>query len=154
MTEVERIEDQLRRAIAGDAWHGPSVQDLLADVTVRHATAKPVEGAHSIFELLFHMEAWEGVALRRLRGDSTPLPDDRNWPSEDPDDDAGWNDCKAKFETQNEELRHAILDLADDQLEALAPGTDDSFYYLLHGVIQHDLYHGGQIALLKRATQT
>ncbi len=154
MTEVERIEDQLRRAIEGDAWHGPSVQHLLADVTVNQAIAKPVGGAHSIFELLFHMGAWEGVALKRLRGSADALPDDQNWPSENPSDEAAWNDCKARFEHQNEQLRRAILELSDDQLASEAPGADYSFYYLLHGVIQHDLYHGGQIALLKRAVRT
>ena len=154
MTEVERIEDQLRRAIGGDAWHGPSVKEVLANVTAQQATAKPVQGAHSIWELLFHMGAWEGVALRRLNGDKTPLPDDKNWPLDNPSGDAEWNAAWTDFDNQNQQLRKAILRLTDDQLEDQTPGTDHSFYHLLHGVVQHDLYHAGQIVLLKRAMQT
>ncbi len=154
MTEVERIEDQLRRAIGGDAWHGPSVKEVLTDVTAQQATAKPVQGAHSIWELLFHMGAWEGVALQRLNGDKTPLPDDQNWPLDNPPGDREWNAAWTSFENQNQQLRKAILQLTDDQLEGQVPGTDHSFYHLLHGVVQHDLYHAGQIVLLKKAMQT
>ena len=154
MTEVERIEDQLRRAIGGDAWHGPSVKEVLTDVTAQQATTKPVQGAHSIWELLFHMGAWEGVALQRLKGDKTPLPDDKNWPTGNPSGDPEWNAAWTSFEKQNQQLRKAILQLTDDQLEGQVPGTDHSFYHLLHGVVQHDLYHAGQIVLLKKAMQT
>ncbi len=154
MTEVQRIEDQLHRAIGGDAWHGPSVQEILANVTVQQATKKPVRDAHSIWELLFHMSAWEGVALQRLKGDSAPLPDDQNWPLGNLPDVAEWNVAWTSFEDQNQQLRKAILQLGDDRLEDQVPGTDYTFYYLLHGVVQHDLYHAGQIALLKRAMQT
>ncbi len=154
MTEVERIEDQLRRAVDGDAWHGPSVRELLANVTVQQATTKPVHDAHSIWELLFHMSAWEGVALRRINGDSAPLPDDQNWPLGNSLNVAEWNVAWTNFENQNRQLRKAIVQLGDHRLEDQAPGADGSFYHLLHGVVQHDLYHAGQIALLKRALQT
>ncbi len=154
MNEVERIEDQLRRAIGGDAWHDPSVREILADVTVEQATTKPVPDAHSMWELLFHISAWEGVALKRLNGDSAPLPEDQNWPLSNSLDVTEWNVATTSFENQNQQLRKAILRHGDDRLEDQAPGTDRSFYHLLHGVIQHDLYHAGQMALLKRTMQT
>ena len=59
MTETERIRDQLRRAFEGDAWHGPGVLELLENVTASQAAARPIAGAHSIWELVVHIQAWE-----------------------------------------------------------------------------------------------
>ena len=66
MSEVKRINDQLRRAFDGEAWHGPSVLELLKDVSAVQAAAHPIEGAHSIWELALHIAAWENVARKRI----------------------------------------------------------------------------------------
>src|SRR5437764_6919973 len=55
MNEVERILDQLKRAFEGNAWHGPAVEEVLADVTAEQAAAKPIPDAHSIWELTLHI---------------------------------------------------------------------------------------------------
>src|SRR5919199_1641697 len=89
MREVERIADQLRRAHEGGAWHGPSVRELLAGVTAEQAAARPFEGAHSIRELVEHVEAWERAILRRLGGDPAAIyktPED--WPEAEASEEA------------------------------------------------------------------
>jgi hypothetical protein len=58
MKETERIRDQLHRAFAGDAWHGPSVLEILENVTASQAATRPIAGAHSIWELVLHIKAW------------------------------------------------------------------------------------------------
>ena len=57
MNEIRKIRSQIRRAFEGQAWHGPSVKELLADVTAEQAAAHPVAGAHSIWELALHIGA-------------------------------------------------------------------------------------------------
>ena len=68
MTEIERILDQLRRAYEGEAWHGPSVREVLAGVTAEQARERPLANAHSIWELVHHIAVWESVGRRRLEG--------------------------------------------------------------------------------------
>jgi hypothetical protein len=70
--ENVRIADQLKRAFEGDAWHGPAVLEVLQGVTARAAASKPIPGAHSIWELVLHIAAWDGVIRRRMEGCSFP----------------------------------------------------------------------------------
>jgi uncharacterized damage-inducible protein DinB len=151
MSEARRIEDQLRRAFEGEAWHGPSLRELLADVSADQAAARPISGAHTIWELVLHIGAWEGVALKRLRGDFKPLPDYENFPTVTDASAATWNDVVTRFEEQNRQLRQAIAAFDENRLDEVVGDTDTSYYGLLHGVVQHGLYHGGQIALLRKA---
>ena len=72
-TEVGRLEEQLGRALEGDAWHGPSVLELLDGVTAHQAAAHPIAGAHSIWELVLHLSGDYGLVLRRLGGDGRQL---------------------------------------------------------------------------------
>ena len=80
-TEVERIRDQFRRAFDGEAWHGPSVLQLLNGITAEQAAAHPIPGAHSIWELVLHVAAWRGAVAARLGGKSPDLPDVGDWPA-------------------------------------------------------------------------
>jgi uncharacterized damage-inducible protein DinB len=65
MNEVQRIVDQLRRAFEGEAWHGPAVMQILEGITAAQAAAHPASGAHSIWEIVLHIAAWEGAVSRR-----------------------------------------------------------------------------------------
>ncbi|PYS87293.1 MAG: DinB family protein, partial [Acidobacteria bacterium] len=73
MTEIERILDQLKRAYEGNAWHGPSVREVLAGITAEQAHARPLPNAHSIWELVHHIAVWENVGRRRLTGDRAAI---------------------------------------------------------------------------------
>jgi len=69
ISESALLADQLRRAFEGSAWHGPAVLELLQGMNASEAAAKPLPNAHSIWELLLHVAAWDNAALRRLKGD-------------------------------------------------------------------------------------
>jgi len=155
MSEVDRIRDQFRRAFDGEAWHGPSVMALLNGVTAEQAAQHPIRGAHSIWELTQHIRAWEGACLRRLHGDPAQLPDQEDWPPVNDLSEAAWERTKHDLRDTHEQLLQAIGALDDARLDQ--PVIDhpeikfSSVYVTLHGGVQHDLYHAGQIAILKKA---
>jgi uncharacterized damage-inducible protein DinB len=152
MSEVRRINGQLRRAFDGEAWHGPAVREILAGVTARQAAAHPIPNAHSIWEIALHIAAWEAVVRRRVEGEAIGgVSDEENFP---PVTDTSEESCQAMQERLyqgHEALRDTLRNLGEERLEEIAPGTNYSIYFMLHGVVQHDLYHAGQIALLKKA---
>jgi uncharacterized damage-inducible protein DinB len=152
MGELARIEDQLRRAMEGGAWHGPAVMELLDGVTAEQASARPIAGAHSIWELVLHLGGAYRLVLRRLRGDATPLALDEDWPPVPNPTADNWQAAVAGLRALNAEVRRAVVGFdsgrLDHPLVAVPPYTA---YTQFVGLTQHDLYHAGQIALLKRA---
>jgi uncharacterized damage-inducible protein DinB len=153
MSEAARIADQLRRAFDGDAWHGDSLFEILNGVTAARAAARPIAGAHSIWELVLHIAAWDGAVLRRMGGVAVELSDAENFPRVTDASEAAWRKALAKVRRVHEELVVAVAALPDSRLDEMVPGKDGAhytFYYMLHGVAQHELYHAGQIALLKK----
>ena len=155
MSEVDRIRDQFRRAFDGEAWHGPSVMALLDGVTAEQAAARPIAGAHTIWELTQHIRAWESACLRRLNGDPAQLPDSEDWVALSDFSAAAWEQTKQGLLDTHNQLLEKISSLDDEGLDQ--PIMDhpeipfSSTYVTLHGGVQHDLYHAGQIAILKKA---
>jgi len=149
--EIERIADQLRRAFEGEAWHGPALRELLADTTAAKAAERPLPAAHSIWEIVLHIAAWKNIVRRRLEGEvvvNVPLEED--WPSVKETNDAAWKGALSELEQAHRALYEKVAGFDEARLSEIVPGKNYSFYILLHGAIQHDLYHAGQIALLKR----
>ena len=156
-TEVERIRDQFRRAFDGEAWHGPSVLQLLDGITAQQAASHPIPGAHSIWELTLHIAAWESACRRRLQGDRAQLTDEEDWQPINDTSEAAWESTKQSLFENHRELLNAISHLDESRLNEPIikdPNTPfSSVYVTLHGGVQHDLYHAGQIAMLKKALE-
>jgi uncharacterized damage-inducible protein DinB len=151
MSEIQRILDQLERACEGNAWHGPSVRELLKGISTRQAAAKSVPAGHSIWEIVLHMAAWQDVVRRRLASEViVDLPPQLDWPSVPDTSEAAWRQAVENLTQSKQQLREAVSQLDDHQLSDPVPGKDYSVYVLLHGLIQHNLYHAGQIAVLKK----
>lgn len=155
ISEVDRIRDQFRRAFEGEAWHGPSVLALLEGITAPQAAAHPIPGAHSIWELTLHIAAWERAILRRLKGDPAQLNDAEDWQAIDGTSEAAWEQTKQHLIENHRELMEAIATVDESRLnESIYADPNIPFasvYVTLHGGVQHDLYHAGQIAMLKKA---
>jgi uncharacterized damage-inducible protein DinB len=151
MTELERIHDQLKRAFEGDAWHGPSVREILAGITATQAAKRPIAGAHTIWEIVLHMTTWEDAVRRRALGEKVNVTPEQDWPGVTDSSESAWKAAIAGLEKGHAELRRTIGSLAESRLtEPLVPGGNNG-YIQLHGIVQHDLYHAGQIALLKKS---
>lgn len=151
MRETERIVDQLQRSLEGPAWHGPSVLELLGAVDATQAVAKISPELHSIWELLLHMTAWQDVVRRRLAGEViSDLPPEQNFPTIERPDPAAWERAIHEFRESCRALQESIRALADSDLELPVPGKKYNRYVMLHGVVQHNLYHAGQIAVFRK----
>lgn len=148
-SETARIADQLRRMYEGPAWHGPALQEVLAGVTEQGAAARPVPNAHTIWELALHTTAWLRIARERLSATQTrDHTAEENWP----DVSGSWTDALSALDRECRDLERVILSFPDERLNYPAPATEpQTFYVLLHGVIQHVAYHAGQIAILKKS---
>jgi uncharacterized damage-inducible protein DinB len=152
MSQVESLADQLERAFRGGAWHGPAVAEALAGVEEATAAARPLPGAHSIWEIVHHLTVWNDVPRRRLDGEGLQnLPAERDWPSVADVSAGAWQAALTALEDAHAALHARVLDLADAQLDDPVTGSDPTVRGMLFGVLQHNAYHAGQITLLRKA---
>ena len=127
--------------------------EILEGVTAARAAARPIAHAHTIWDLVLHIAAWDDAVLRRLGGAAVELSDVENFPPVTDTSDAAWRKALAEVRSVHEKLAAAVAALPDSRLDEMVPGKEGAhytFYYMLHGVVQHELYHAGQIALLKK----
>lgn len=151
MSEPELIADQLRRAFYGGAWHGPAVMELLQDVDVAVAAARPFEDVHSIWELVLHIAAWDRAALVRLSGKKCQPAGADNFPPVKSANRAAWRKTLAEAKRTHDVLVKTVAALPEAHLRDRVPGKRYNFAHMLHGIAQHELYHAGQIAILQKA---
>ena len=157
MSQCEQLADQIRRAFEGEAWHGDSVNELLKDVSAEQAGAHPLKGTHSIWELLLHIAAWDDAVLRRTGGSVVELSNEENFPSVRDTSPAAWRKSVASVRETHAKLVAAVAKFPDMRLQEQVPGKTEkyyNFYYLFSGIVQHELYHAGQIAILKKFGNT
>jgi len=152
-SESALIAEQLRRAFAGNAWHGPALLELLEDVDAAAAAARALPDVHSIWELVLHIAAWDGAACRRLAGEKCQPSGAANFPPMPKPTKAAWRKAIANAKRTHEALVKTVAALPESRLRERVPGKRYDFYFMLHGVVQHELYHAGQIALLKKAQE-
>ena len=149
--ESGRIADQLRRAFKGSAWHGAALLELLEDVDAATAAAKPLAEVHSIWELVLHVAVWDDAALRRLDGKKWQPTGLANFPLVSKPTESAWQKCVAETRRRHDALVKTVAALPDSRLRDRVPGKRYDFYHMLQGIAQHELYHAGQIAILKKA---
>src|ERR1043166_642242 len=150
MTENKRIADQLKRAFEGEAWHGPALSELLVNVTAREAAAKPLPGAHSVWEIVLHIIGTEGLVCERLEGKPRVLSTEEDWPPVRETSDEAWRATLQTLNDVHERLQRLVLLAPEDRLDEPIVQGFSSIYATLHGAVQHNLYHAGQIAVLKK----
>ena len=153
MTEIDRIADQLERGFSGDAWHGDPLLKILEGVTAKQAAATPIAHAHSIWEIVNHIRAWRSAVEARLNGQVRELAGAADWPPVTDTSEQSWRDCIRDLVHRHESFMKAVRAFPESKLNHNAPNRDHSYYVLLHGMVQHDLYHAGQIAILKKAAK-
>ncbi|GHB81502.1 DinB family protein [Persicitalea jodogahamensis] len=152
--ELLRIIDLLNDTYESEeAWHGSSVVEILRSVTPKLADRRLAPNTHTIAELVYHMTTWRIFTVRKLRGDKEfdIKTKEKNWKVFQIVDDLEWETLQMELSLSQEELVSELEKKENDEfLEKIVPGRNYSYYTLLHGIINHDLYHVGQIALIKK----
>jgi uncharacterized damage-inducible protein DinB len=149
--QIETIVNQLKRSFDGEAWHGPTLMEIVDGIDARTAAARPLANAHNIWELVLHVAAWEDVVRRRIHGESCTLTDEQNFGHVERVTDAGWQQAVKDLREKHAALLQTVSALPESRLNDRVPGKDYDVMFMLLGAVQHAAYHGGQIALLKRA---
>jgi uncharacterized damage-inducible protein DinB len=152
MSEIAFIIEELKSIHAGDAWHGPSLREVLSGLTAAQAAAKPLVSAHSIWEIVSHIAGWENVFRRRLEGDADAKePEAGDFPAIDTPSEQAWRNSLASLEAEHEELLKVVSELREQHLGENIAHRDYSVRFLLHAIVRHHVYHTGQIALVRKA---
>ena len=150
----ELAADEIRRALRGPAWHGSSLRELLGAISPEEAIQRPIPTAHNIWELVLHITSWSNIVHRRLSGGQVEPYKGEDWPVPVEMSAAQWEADREALSESHERLTEVVAGLSDDEMMAKAPKSSNSVAVMLHGVAQHDAYHGGQIALLRKIVTT
>jgi len=147
---VKSITRLLQKAFEKNAWHGPSVREVLDSIPDGMSFEK-LPGTHSIIELVAHMHSWREFVVRKLEGDlQYVVGDSQNFP-----EITNWQEIKEKLYRNQERLLNALESFPESSLATLVPHASHkyTYYTMLHGIIHHDLYHIGQIVLIKKSKE-
>jgi uncharacterized damage-inducible protein DinB len=123
----------------------------LEGISAAQAARRPLPDAHSIWELVRHIAAWENVAIGRIEGRAIKEPEEGDFPGMEDKSASAWEQALSRLNDTHERLIARIADLSDTRLETRVAGTGYSVRHLLRGIICHHAYHSGQIALLKKS---
>ncbi len=151
MSEVDRILHRYDEVLRGAAWHGDPMWQILEGISPKTAAARPLPDAHTIWEIVMHMIFWEEVATERLAGHRAGLVEERNFPPMPELSSETWARTLDQLRASNERFREALAKLDPGKLYDFSAAGKRTFYDEAHGLIEHHVYHLGQIALLKKS---
>jgi hypothetical protein len=155
-SRIELLLEIMDQAFDRRGWHGTTLRGSLRGVTPAAALWRPGRGRHNIWELAIHAAYWKYAVRRRLAGDESGSFERKpsNWPAiPDPPDLKAWRKDIALLEGEHERLRNVVSGLTAAALEGRSPKGVWTNAEEIHGVAAHDLYHTGQIQLIKRLMQ-
>ena len=151
MSEIDRIVEELKLSFDGEAWHGPALMEILDGVDAKTAAGRPIPDAHSIWELVLHVAAWEqAIRTRIVERRALQLSDEQNFPRATDVSEAAWRQALETLRRGHEQLIETVSGMTESQLSEQVPGKPYDTRFMLMGAAQHAAYHGGQIALLKK----
>ncbi len=151
MSEIDRISEQLKCSFHKGAWHGPSLLEALDNVTAKQAVKRPIPNAHNIWELVLHAAVWIKAIDKTIAAmEYTQVTTEANWPEISDTSESSWDEAVDSLKKSHKKFEKHVLTLKDAALEKIPANTNSSIYRLIYGVIQHNIYHAGQIALLKK----
>lgn len=149
---IQLLIRSLEVSLSGQPWFGRSVYELLGEVDKSKVYVKPNHSEHSLIELLYHMNTWADFTLRRLQGDKEhdlTASEELDWREIDPSKHT-WEQGIEEFKSIHEKIV-ALLQTRDDEfLKEIVDYKQYNFRFLVNGLIQHNIYHLGQIAYLNK----
>jgi uncharacterized damage-inducible protein DinB len=157
MTTSETLQQDLQNVLSGDPWYGNSIYSIIEQVTFEAAFEKPPGAAHTIAGIVLHMLSGTEEVLDRLNGKEPGLPLSGDWPETGAPDEQKWQSYVNDLKLVNVNLSAAIGNFPEDQWNEPVSserepslGTGVTYEGMVDGLIQHHVYHAGQIAILNR----
>jgi uncharacterized damage-inducible protein DinB len=152
MTDPKELARLVRQTVTGPMWHGPSITEALAGITYVAANSRPIAGAHSIWELALHIASWADIARTRLGEQIMRDPiRSKDWPPAPAPSPATWRQAVEQIGSAYDALATHLEWMKPEDLQRIVPGRDYTVETMVRGVIEHGVYHAGQIAILKKA---
>ena len=155
---LDAVREQIRRTHAGDPWYGSPRARFLQDLDASDAALRPMGSAFSVWELVLHMTAWTNEVRRRLAGHAPGEPTEGDWPTVGEPTEERWQAAQLRLEESHSALVADVSRLTEADVRRpvgeqrdSALGTGVTIGGMLVGIAQHDAYHIGQLALLRRA---
>jgi uncharacterized damage-inducible protein DinB len=148
--ELEKITENLETVFRGDAWHGPSMMEIINSLPMKAVDQKHGISKRTIAQLLFHLLAWRKFIIQKLEENIHYQleTEEQNWGTATETSADNWN----KLVSELKETQNILINKLDSQDDTLlvrrVPGEYYDFYKLLTGMIQHDTYHLGMIWVL------
>ena len=146
------IINQLEEIYSGRPWYGDSFTDIFNNISTDDAVRKPPTVSHSIVELIYHIITWRQFVIKQLQGDrefDVKQNDKNDWRELNYGDENLWKNALSEFDRTHRSLISELDNFNDNSLTELAPLRNYTYEFLLTGLIQHDMYHLGQISLIK-----
>ena len=145
MTQTNQIADSYHAATIQGAWYGPTLAELIAKTTPEEAVTPPVPGAHTISALLQHLLLWNERVRKTCEGTAMPRWEaEKEWA----EPAIPWNELVARWNKSRDGLEERIRNFPTEELGKQVPGRDYPYETLFPGIVQHTIYHSGQIAMV------
>jgi uncharacterized damage-inducible protein DinB len=150
--EIRSIINNLQEVVNGEPWYGRSVNAIFKTIDPKNVYKKPSENSHSLIQLLYHMNSWAEFTLAQIENKITDVTvfEKKDWIEIDPTEHT-WEKGMNQFNSVHEEIINELQKRTDDLLDGGVKFRDYNFRYLLNGLIQHDIYHLGQIVYLNKS---
>ena len=150
--ELKHIRAMLKNNWDGSMWYGTNLSSVLKDINAEKAFQKPTAGSHNIYELAAHLLCWRTFVIEMLKGNAgykVEINSEQDWPTAYQPTDISWNEALNHLEKSQTELMNLLNAFDESKLGELVEGRDFKYHVLLNGVLHHDIYHSGQISILK-----
>jgi uncharacterized damage-inducible protein DinB len=151
MDEFQFLHEQFENIYRGpgESWHGPNMIQLLDGVSAERAKIRPISGRHNIWEIVKHVNYWMLATLTGLKGENVPRPQElEDWPKIG-ETEENWEATVKELNDTVGKFLNTLSGLSPSRLEEKVPNRNYNYRILLHGVLHHNLYHMGQIAILR-----
>ena len=152
MTDPKELAKLVRQTVTGPMWHGPSINESFAGISYVAANSRPIAGAHSVWELALHIASWADIARTRLGEQIMRDPvRSKDWPPVPAPSPATWRQTVEQVGSAYDALATHLEWMKPEDLQRIVPGRDYTVETMVRGVIEHGVYHAGQVAILKKA---
>ena len=148
--DSQRISKLFSDLYDGNAWIDVTIVGTLKNVNSRQAYTKAAENLNSIWEIVNHLVSWRETVLKRMNGENIDEPKNNFFEPIKDNSEEAWQNTLKRFDESQKMWLQFLSGFENQNLEKYYLQSKYTYYDLVHGILQHDAYHLGQIVLLKK----